>query len=66
MNEPKCICPSCPSYVKCSEKIAYCFNGKSKCIKEEKGCICGGCPVHIKEGFKHHYFCIKGKESAQK
>jgi len=57
-----CICGSCPSYKECSEKKAFCFLGKSKCIKEENGCICSGCPVHSKFGLKHGYYCTRGKE----
>lgn len=61
-NEPKCICESCPSYINCGEKIAFCFNGKSKCIKVQKGCICGSCPVKKKFGLKYGYYCMKGTE----
>jgi hypothetical protein len=60
--EKKCICRTCPSFVDCKEKIAYCLIGKSKCIKEMKGCICGGCPVHSELGLKSGYYCLKGKE----
>ena len=60
--EKKCICKGCPSFKECKENIAYCLNGKSKCIKEMKGCICGGCPVHAQLGFKGGYYCLKGKE----
>jgi hypothetical protein len=61
-----CICGSCPTYKECGEKKAYCFVGKSKCIKEQKGCICGGCPVHSKFGLKNYYYCTKGTEENQK
>ncbi len=57
-----CLCKGCPSWKECKEKIAYCFNGKSKCIKEKSGCICGGCPVHREMKFKNYYFCISGSE----
>jgi len=60
--EKICICKSCPTYRECKEKIAFCFNGKSKCIKEDRGCICGGCPVHQKEKLKHYDYCFKGTE----
>ena len=59
---PKCICKQCPSYIKSSEEIAYCFRGKSKAIKEEKGCLCPACPVQEKFKFKHVYYCTKGSE----
>lgn len=64
--EENCICKGCPSYAGCEksgEKIAYCFTGKSRCIKERKGCICGGCLVHQKFNLKGRYYCIKGKEN---
>ena len=60
--EAKCICKGCPSFTECSEKIAYCLVGNSKCIKEMKGCICGGCPVHSELRLKSGYYCLKGKE----
>ena len=60
--ETKCICKGCPSFVECKEKIAFCLNGKSKCIKERRGCVCGGCPVHAELGLKSGYYCFTGKE----
>ena len=56
-----CICGGCPSFVDCKEKVAFCFFGKSKCIKIEKGCLCGGCPIHDKMKFKKIYYCKRGK-----
>lgn len=60
----KCICPMCPSYVNCSEPIAYCYPEIeiSKCITQELGCICPGCPVYELEGFKAEYYCTQGSE----
>jgi len=60
-----CICRLCPTYIECKEEIAFCFSGKSKCIKEEKGCLCPGCPVHDKMGFKNVSYCIRGNEKEQ-
>jgi len=60
--EKKCICKECPSYVKCSESITFCFNGKSKCIKEKLGCLCPGCSVHKQMNFKEIYYCFIGKD----
>ena len=57
-----CICRNCPSFIECGEKEAYCVQGRSKCIKEEKGCICGGCPVTMKMKLKHGYYCTRGSE----
>jgi len=61
-----CICKNCPIYKECGEKMAFCFLGKSKCIKEDKGCICGGCPVHRQEKFERYDYCLKGSEKQQK
>lgn len=67
----ECICEQCPSYLDCSKnskgkkELGFCFEGKSKCIKIEKGCICGGCPVKIKLKLKNVYFCTKGSEKQQ-
>ncbi len=62
-----CLCPKCPTYVRCNEMIAFCLapSGKSACITKEKGCLCPGCPVQEKEGFIHVYYCIRGPESVQ-
>ena len=60
-KEVKCICPKCPSFVDC-KSLAFCFKGKSKCIKNEKGCICPSCPVQKKFNFKHIYYCTGGSE----
>ena len=60
--EKKCICPKCPTYIECKEKIAFCFTGTSKCIKEGKGCICPECIVHKQMKFKKWYYCLEGKE----
>ena len=60
----KCICPACPSFVECGQ-LAFCFTGKSKCVKKEKGCICMGCPVQTENKFRHVYYCTKGDEKVQ-
>lgn len=61
-----CICQRCPTWKDCGSKArAFCFNGKSKCIKEQKGCLCGGCPVHEKFKFNHGYYCMRGSEASQ-
>jgi hypothetical protein len=62
-----CICPACPSYFNCGEKIAYCMPlaGKSRCIKTERGCVCPGCPVWEKMHFQRDYYCINGSENGQ-
>ncbi len=62
-----CLCPRCPTFVKCNEEIAFCLSpaGTSACIKTEKGCLCPGCPVQDSEGFTHVYYCIRGSEAAQ-
>ena len=57
----KCICPMCPSFVKCGEPVAYCLPeaGISKCIKSEVGCVCPGCPVYEQLGLSREYFCLR-------
>jgi hypothetical protein len=59
--QAQCICPMCPSYVNCSEPLAYCLPGVdiSKCIKSERGCVCPGCPVYEQMGFDRDYYCIR-------
>jgi hypothetical protein len=59
--QEQCICPMCPSFVKCGEQPAFCLPevGVSKCIKSEVGCVCPGCPVYEKMGFNREYFCIR-------
>jgi hypothetical protein len=56
-----CICEDCPTYINCKE-LAFCFSGKSKCIKKKVICICGECPVHLKMDFKKLFYCLDGKE----
>jgi hypothetical protein len=62
-----CLCPGCPTYVKCDESVAFCLypEGKSSCISTERGCLCGGCPVHDMQGFAYGYYCTQGSEIAQ-
>jgi hypothetical protein len=59
--QQECICPMCPSYVKCGEPLAYCLPGVSisQCIKSELGCICPGCPVQEKMGYTKDYYCLR-------
>lgn len=59
--QKECICPMCPTYVKCGEPLAYCLPGVSisQCIKSELGCICPGCPVQEKMGFTKDYYCLR-------
>ena len=61
-----CLCPSCPSYVDCGEKL-FCWPSavKSKCIKKEQGCLCPACPVGEKMGYKHVYYCTRGNDNGQ-
>ncbi|MDO8528534.1 MAG: DUF2769 domain-containing protein [Nanoarchaeota archaeon] len=61
----KCVCPVCPSYADCGQ-LAFCFTGKSKCIKKENGCMCGGCPVQIENEFKGLYYCTRGAVKTKK
>jgi hypothetical protein len=65
--EGLCICRQCPSFVDCSERVAYCLQEtrKSNCIKDQRGCICGGCSVWKQLGFKNGYYCVLGSEKKQ-
>ncbi|MHB8162894.1 MAG: DUF2769 domain-containing protein [Methanoregula sp.] len=62
-----CICGMCPSFVECTEKIAYCLaeQGTSFCIRQELGCLCPGCPVQAEGNFQHVYYCTRGSETGQ-
>lgn len=62
-----CICRSCPTYINCGEKLAFCLSesGKSKCIKSEVSCVCPDCPVQKELGFKKIYYCTRGREKIQ-
>lgn len=59
-----CICPICPSYVKCGEPLAFCLpeNSSSKCITNEMGCVCPGCPLQELKGYTGDYYCIPGRK----
>jgi hypothetical protein len=71
MDWPKaqndCICPQCPTFIECGEKLAFCMPeaSKSGCIKIENGCLCPGCPVHEEMNFNHDYYCLEGNEKTQ-
>jgi hypothetical protein len=64
----KCICPVCPSYNKCSDgiQLRFCLEGKSICIKNERGCLCMPCPVQKQNNFDKVYYCIRGNYKDQK
>ena len=62
-----CFCRKCPSFVDCTEEVAYCLavTGKSRCIQKERGCLCPPCPVRQREKFAHFYYCTRGTETDQ-
>jgi hypothetical protein len=62
-----CLCRMCPSFVDCSEEIAYCLaeKGTSGCIRKELGCLCPGCPVQMAEDFTYVYYCTRGSAAGQ-
>ncbi|HME52910.1 MAG TPA: DUF2769 domain-containing protein [Candidatus Lokiarchaeia archaeon] len=63
MGEVKaaCICGDCPSYADTGETGgAFCANGKSEYITENKGCNCGDCPVTGKMGLRWGGYCMQG------
>ncbi|NTW29159.1 MAG: DUF2769 domain-containing protein [Coriobacteriia bacterium] len=62
-----CICPSCPTYVDCDKRLAFCVEDdeESRCIVTERGCMCGSCPVEAEMGFMLAYYCTLGGDSAR-
>ena len=67
MVKEKCICKTCPTYVKEDKVIGYChpFISKSEVIKEERGCNCPRCPVYKEMEMKNGYFCTRMSELEQ-
>jgi len=57
----ECLCPMCPSYVKCDEPLAYCIPPLhvSQCIKWESGCACPVCPVADQLKLDREYYCLR-------
>ena len=58
-NASKCICGSCPTYLK-GDTGFFCSTGKSLKSPMKKGCVCGDCPNFKEYGLKDGYFCISG------
>jgi hypothetical protein len=64
---PICTCAGCPSIKGTGETaLLFCYTGKSRKIKNQKGCICGGCPVKKQRGLKQVYYCLWGTEAEQR
>jgi hypothetical protein len=62
---PSCDCISCPSYGQCAkdmDELLFCFEGKSGCIKVDKGCLCPSCPVTMDYDLKRQLYCLRGSE----
>lgn len=60
------FCPECPSYTGTGEtELAFCTQGRSKIITEEKGCLCPGCPISRKLSMRWDYYCQKGSGMEQ-
>ena len=63
----KCLCMTCPSYVKGDESVGFCFPmvGTSKVIKWEKECLCETCPVYSEYDLTHTYYCTRCSQVCQ-
>ncbi len=62
----KDYCGRCPTYNGSGEtEVLFCWLGKSKKIKSEKGCICPGCPVQRNSFQRWDYYCINGSAKEQ-
>jgi len=63
----KCLCTTCPTYVKGDAPTGYCFPlvGTSKSIKWEKDCICEKCPIHAEYELTHTFYCTRCSQLCQ-
>lgn len=63
----KCLCPTCPTYVKSDDPIGFCFPmvGTSKTIKWEKDCLCETCPVYSEYDLTHTFYCTRCSQVCQ-
>jgi hypothetical protein len=60
------FCGECPTHTSTEEtKLAFCLQGGSEIIKDEKGCLCPGCPVTRKLSLRWDYFCTNGSGREQ-
>ena len=59
-NMMKCICMSCPTFVK-GDKGFFCAQDKSEKNLVKKGCNCGGCALWGEYKLSGGYFCTNGK-----
>jgi hypothetical protein len=67
MVKEKCICKTCPSFVKEETVVGFCHPliSKSTVIKEERGCDCPRCPVYKEMKMKNGYYCTRMSELEQ-
>ena len=63
----KCLCTTCPTYVKGDSPIGYCFPmvGTSKIIKWEKDCLCETCSVYKEYDLTHTHYCTRCSQVCQ-
>lgn len=62
----KNFCGECPTYTGTNEtELAFCAQGRSKIISEEKGCLCPGCPISRKLNMRWDYYCRNGSGMEQ-
>ena len=62
-NISKCLCPECPVYNECMEKIKellFCSRGKATCEFKKWGCKCFQCPIESHYKLVGLFYCEKG------
>lgn len=56
-----CKCRTCPTYKESGEtNLAFCNQGKSAIIHEQKGCLCSSCPMTKTMSLRWDYYCSQG------
>jgi hypothetical protein len=56
-----CKCRTCPTYTESGEThLAFCNQGKSAAIREQKGCLCSTCPMTKTMSLRWDYYCTRG------
>lgn len=56
-----CKCKTCLTYTESGESnLAFCNQGKSATIHEQKGCLCSTCPMTKTMSLRWDYYCTRG------
>jgi hypothetical protein len=56
-----CKCRTCPTYIESEEpNLAFCYQGKSTIIQEQKGCLCSTCPITKTMSLRWENYCKQG------